>query len=127
MSSPAQPASAARFLLLGVNHRTAPVQIRERLAIPESRLAEATEHLMKVPGVDEGMVLSTCNRVELLACTRNGAVNLRDFFRAYLKAEAAEYEPYLYELREREAMRHMFRVAASLDSMVVGEPQILGQ
>jgi glutamyl-tRNA reductase len=118
---------STRFLLLGVNHRTAPVQVRERLAIPEHKLAEATEQLVKVAGVDEGMVLSTCNRVELLACAKNGSVNLRDFFREYLGAEPAEYEEHLYSLEQRDAMRHLFRVAASLDSMVVGEPQILGQ
>jgi len=127
MSVPIHSAGAGRFLVLGVNHRTAPVQVREQLAIPESHLAEATEQLVKVPGVDEGMVLSTCNRVELLACTNNGSVNLRDFFGHYFKTPTAQYEPYLYELREREAVRHLFRVAASLDSLVVGEPQILGQ
>ena len=127
MTPLAQTPATARFRLLGVNHRTAPIQVREQFAIPESKLAEATEHLIKVPGVDEGMVLSTCNRVELLASATNGTVDLRDFFRAYLKTDTSQYEPYLYELREREAMRHLFRVAASLDSMVVGEPQILGQ
>ena len=116
-----------RLSLLGVNHRTAPVEIRERFAIPESRLAEATERLAKHPGVEEGMIVSTCNRVELLVSSENGHTDLRGFLRDYFKTEVAPYEEHLYELNEREAVRHLFRVAASLDSMIVGEPQILGQ
>ena len=113
------------FLLLGVNHKTAPVEVRERLAIPESRLAEATRRLAQHPGIDEGMVLSTCNRVEILAASANGSADLRGFLREYFSTDVAPYETHLYELREREAVRHLFRVASSLDSMVVGEPQIL--
>ncbi len=115
------------FLLLGENHKTAPVEVRERLAIPESRLAEATRRLAQHPGIDEGMVLSTCNRVELLAASANGSADLRRFLREYFSTDVTPYEPHLYEHREREAVRHLFRVASSLDSMIVGEPQILGQ
>jgi glutamyl-tRNA reductase len=113
--------------LIGVNHNTAPVEIRERLAIPESRLPEAVKRLAEHPGVDEGLILCTCNRVEVLARTTNGSADLRGFLRDYFHLEPAVYEPHLYEYRESEAMRHLFRVTASLDSMVVGEPQILGQ
>jgi glutamyl-tRNA reductase len=116
-----------RLSLLGVNHRTAPVEIRERFAIPESKLAEATERLAKHPGVEEGMIVSTCNRVELLVSSENGHTDLRGFLRDYFKTEVTPYEEHLYELNEREAVRHLFRVTASLDSMIVGEPQILGQ
>ena len=115
------------FLLLGVNHKTAPVEVRERLAIPESRLAEAMRRLAQHPGIDEAIVFSTCNRVELLVASANGAADLRGFLREYFSTDLAPYEAHLYELREREAVRHLFRVASSLDSMVVGEPQILGQ
>lgn len=115
------------FQLIGVNHTTAPVDVREQLAIPESRLPEALQELMRVTGVDEGMILCTCNRVEVLAQTTNGSADLRGFLRAYLNREPQSYEPHLYEYRERDAVRHLFRVACSLDSMVVGEPQILGQ
>jgi glutamyl-tRNA reductase len=115
------------FQLIGVNHNTAPVEVRERLAIPESRLAEALKHLSQHPGVDEGLILSTCNRVELLAQTKNGSADLRGFVRDYFHLEPSELDPHLYEYREREAIRHLFRVTSSLDSMVVGEPQILGQ
>ncbi|HUK24348.1 MAG TPA: glutamyl-tRNA reductase [Terriglobales bacterium] len=113
--------------LIGVNHTTAPVEVRERLAIPESRLPEALRQLAQHPGVEEALILCTCNRVELLARTRNGSADLRGFLGAYFHLEPAQLDPHLYHLRENEAVRHLFRVAASLDSMVVGEAQILGQ
>jgi glutamyl-tRNA reductase len=117
-----------RFQLIGVNHNTAPVEVRERLAIPESRLPEACKKLSEHPGIDEGMILSTCNRVEILANTKNGAgADLRGFLQNYCKIDGGELNKHLYEYNEQEAVRHLFRVAASLDSMVVGEPQILGQ
>lgn len=115
------------FQLIGVNHNSAPVEVRERLAIPESRLPEALKRLAEHPGVDEGLILSTCNRVELLAQTKNGSADLRGFVRDYFHLDPAELDPHLYEFREQEAIRHVFRVTSSLDSMVVGEPQILGQ
>jgi glutamyl-tRNA reductase len=115
------------FQLLGINHKTAPVEVRERLAIPESRLAEALRRMAGHPGVEEALILSTCNRVELLARTRNGSADLHEFLRNYFCIDPAELVPHLYEYRGRDAIRHVFRVAASLDSMVVGEPQILGQ
>jgi glutamyl-tRNA reductase len=114
-------------LLIGVNHKTAPVEVRERLAIPESRLPEAMQRLARYPGVDEGMILSTCNRVELLANCSNGNADLRGFLRQYFQVDPDEFERHVYEYREEEAIRHLFRVASSLDSLVVGEPQILGQ
>ena len=116
-----------KLQLIGVNHKTAPVEVRERLAIPDSRLPEACRRLAEHPGIDEGMILSTCNRVEVLAHMKNGAGDLRSFLRDYFRVDPAEFEPHLYEYQEQEAVRHVFRVAASLDSMVVGEPQILGQ
>ena len=116
-----------KFQLIGVNHRTAPVEVRERLAIPESRLPEACKKLAEHPAVAEGMIVSTCNRVEFIANMRNGAGDLREFLREYFAVDLGQFENHLYEFREDEAVRHVFRVAASLDSMVVGEPQILGQ
>src|SRR6266699_3120346 len=115
------------FQLIGINHKTAPVEVRERLAITEPRLPEALKRLAEHPGVDEGLILCTCNRVELWAQTRNGGADLRAFLRNYFLLDPADYEPHLYEYREQDAIRHVFRVAASLDSMVLGEPQILGQ
>jgi len=118
------------LVLLGVNHNTAPIEIRERLAIPPSRLAEATRSLAQAPGIREGLILSTCNRVELLTLQEGTDAENPDllrFLNEYFSVPAATIRPHLYEFREREAVRHLFRVASSLDSMVVGEPQILGQ
>ena len=115
------------FQLIGVNHKTAPVEVREQLAIPDKKLPDALRTLTEVAGVQEGMILCTCNRVEILAHTANGSSDLRQFLCQHFKLELSSYEPHLYEYREKEAVRHVFRVASSLDSMVVGEPQILGQ
>jgi glutamyl-tRNA reductase len=122
------------LLLVGVNHTTAPLDVRERLAIPVARLADATRSLAGQPGIREALILSTCNRVELLTVTESGestngaeAATALSFLEAYLDIPTAAVTPHLYTLREREAIRHLFRVASSLDSMVVGEPQILGQ
>ena len=119
--------SAGGLLLFGVNHKTAPVELRERLAVPASRLAEATQRLVQTSGVREAMILSTCNRVELLITPEAGAPDLLGFFNDFFAVDNAVLEPHVYEYREHEAVRHLFRVASSLDSMVVGEPQILGQ
>jgi glutamyl-tRNA reductase len=115
------------FVLIGVNHKSAPVEVRERLAIPESRLAEATARLLEFTGVEEGMILSTCNRVELIARVNNENLDLRGFLREYFETDTDLLREHFYEYRERDAIRHIFRVAASLDSMIVGEPQVLGQ
>lgn len=118
------------LVLLGINHNTAPIEVRERLAIPSGRLADATRTLVHQPGIREGIILSTCNRVELLTVQENGSSVVPDllrFLHEYFAVAPASLTPHLYEYREREAVRHLFRVASSLDSMVVGEPQILGQ
>ncbi|HZY72396.1 MAG TPA: glutamyl-tRNA reductase, partial [Edaphobacter sp.] len=102
----------------------------ERLAISPSRLADATRALAHQPGIREAIILSTCNRVELLTAqdaAQTGDSGTLNFLNEYLNIPAADLKPHLYEFREREAIRHLFRVASSLDSMVVGEPQILGQ
>jgi glutamyl-tRNA reductase len=77
--------------------------------------------------VDEGLIVSTCNRVELLARTRNGGADLRSFLGEYFHVDRSVIDPHLYEYLEKDAVRHLFRVTSSLDSMVVGEAQILGQ
>ncbi len=115
------------FFLIGVNHKTAPVEVRERFAIPEARLPEAVRQLANHTGVDEAMIVSTCNRVEMIAKSVNGSCDLKGFLREFYRLEPDEYAKYLYQYEQREAVRHVFRVASSLDSMVVGEPQILGQ
>src|SRR5215472_8894879 len=114
------------LVLIGVNHRTAPVEVREQFAIPEARLPEAVKELATYPGVEEGLIVSTCNRVELLARTTNGSADLDGFLKQIYGFDPTPYREHLYEYHERDAVRHVFRVASSLDSMVVGEPQILG-
>ena len=116
-----------RFQLIGVNHKSAPLDVRERLAIPESRLPDTCRELTAYPGIEEAMVISTCNRVEIIAHTTNGSADLRGFLHAHFHLTADELDAHLYEFREKDAVRHLFRVASSLDSMVVGEAQILGQ
>ncbi|MGZ4787720.1 MAG: glutamyl-tRNA reductase [Terriglobales bacterium] len=113
--------------LIGVNHRTAPVEVRERFAVPEKNLPDALQALVNSPGISEGLIVSTCNRVEVLAGLQNGSFDLRDFLCKYFHVDREEFDSYTYEFREKEAIRHLFRVTSSLDSMVVGEPQILGQ
>jgi len=114
------------FQLIGVNHKSAPLDLRERLAVSEEQLPGAIGELVKHPGVDEGMLISTCNRVEVIASTSQSA-DLRKFLSSYFGVSQDSIHSHLYEFSERDAVRHVFRVASSLDSMVVGEPQILGQ
>src|SRR5207248_2310217 len=76
---------------------------------------------------DEGIIFSTCNRVEILARSHEVSPNLRTFIQEYFAIDAATFDSNLYEFRDTEAVRHLFRVASSLDSMILGEPQILGQ
>ncbi len=118
-----------KLLLTGLSHHTAPVEVRERLAIPESVLADALRMLLQIPGSDEAMILSTCNRVEIAVTVQSSdaAEGVRRFLAERNQSDPASLEAYIYELSDRDAIRHIFRVAASLDSMVVGEPQILGQ
>jgi glutamyl-tRNA reductase len=113
--------------LIGVNHKTAPIELRERIAISREDLPETTRALAAVPGVLECMIVSTCNRVELLAAVDSPDADLAGFLHRQFDLDAALLRPHLYAQYDRDAVRHLFRVAASLDSMVVGEPQILGQ
>ncbi len=129
-----QTTTQGRLVLLGINHDTAPIEVRERLAIPSTRLADATRTLLHQPGIREGLILSTCNRVELLTLQDDAEAqppqtqaDLLRFLHEYFAVPPNDIQPHLYEHRDREAVRHLFRVASSLDSMVVGEPQILGQ
>lgn len=119
-----------KFCITGLNHRTAPVAVREKLAFDAQALPDVLRDLTQQPGLREGMILSTCNRVEI-AITAADHVNSRDTVEQFLsevkRIEPHWVHPYMYHYEGPEAVRHLFRVAASLDSMVVGEPQILGQ
>lgn len=115
-----------QLALVGLSHKTAPVEVRERLAFDADRLSEALRSLRSYEGISEAMILSTCNRVEILASAV--AIDpIRDFLCAWHRVPPDSVASYLYDLRDSEVIRHLFRVASSLDSMVVGEPQILGQ
>jgi len=119
-----------KFSITGVNHKSAPVEVRERLAFDEHSLSEALLELKRRPGVTEGLILSTCNRVEIaFTCEDHSAPPMAvDEFLADTRHVARDWvAPYLYHYEDSEAILHLFRVAASLDSMVLGEPQILGQ
>lgn len=118
-----------KLVVTGLSHKTAPVEVRERLAFDQSSLPAAVRGLIQQAGVLEGMILSTCNRVEVAAAMEDGEPRevLEDFLAARCAVERSWMEPHLYRHEGHDAIRHIFRVAASLDSMVVGEPQILGQ
>lgn len=113
-----------------MNHKTAPLEIRERLQLSCGDDARSLTELMRLPEIREALCLATCNRVEVLARVADGeqaVEGLREFIYRQGNLEREELGRCLYVYRDREAVRHLFRVASSLDSMVMGEPQILGQ
>lgn len=117
-------------VVVGVSHRTAPVNIREKLHFPEPKLPEALGLLRSRYEFPESMILSTCNRVEVLAQAPDPAEGVRqvkDFICSFHQMPYESLQRFLYDFTQVDAVRHVFRVAASLDSMVLGEPQILGQ
>lgn len=111
---------------LGINHQTAPVALRERVAFDEDALPSALAALHALPQVHEVALLSTCNRTELYAVTDDDGQSLADWLATH-PAGGGDLHAYLYRHRDGEAVRHLFRVATGLDSLVLGEPQILGQ
>ncbi|WP_082661627.1 glutamyl-tRNA reductase [Terracidiphilus gabretensis] len=121
--------------VFGVNHKTAPIELRERIAISRDDLASVTRALASVPGVAECMIVSTCNRVELITALipaadhqdNNISPDLTAFLRDQFNLGPNSLEGHVYQHSGKQAVRHLFRVASSLDSMVIGEPQILGQ
>jgi glutamyl-tRNA reductase len=119
-----------KLLITGVSHKTAPVEVRECLAFRPEELQAALADLRSRDGVGEAVILSTCNRVEITVTTDDGAdpQNVVDSFLADRKSlSPGTIDPHVYRHEGRAAIHHLFRVAASLDSMVIGEPQILGQ
>jgi glutamyl-tRNA reductase len=118
------------LIVLGLNHKTAPIEIRECLAFKEEDMEQALAQVRALPSLKENVILSTCNRVEILAVTREtekAISDLKDFLCQYHQLSQKEFERHLYTHVGTGAVQHIFRVASSLDSMVVGEPQILGQ
>ncbi len=118
------------IITLGVNHKTAPVEIRECLAFADGTIPQALQQLEEDVGLQERMILSTCNRVEIYGTCENAEATrnkLVEFIGSFKSLPAARFADNLYFYRNQEAVQHVFRVASSLDSMVIGEPQILGQ
>ncbi len=119
------------ILVVGLNHRTAPVEVRERVAFDAQLVGQALKRLQSLPAVKEGVILSTCNRVEVIAASSDvetACREIKDFLTEQESVRSAGgLDDHLYTYAGDGAVRHLFRVAASLDSMVVGEPQILGQ
>lgn len=115
--------------LVGLNHRTAPLELRESLYVPEYRLADALLELRSVDAVEEGFILSTCNRIEVVAQVADEEDHraLTAFLGDYHGVAVESLEDHLYRLVDEDVLRHLFRVTASLDSLVLGEPQIVGQ
>ena len=111
---------------LGLNHHTAPLAVREQVAFDPMRLPQALVELTHGREVREAAILSTCNRTELY-CAAEAPEAAAQWLAEYHRLQPQKISPYLYTLPSRDAVRHMFRVASGLDSMVLGEPQILGQ
>ena len=110
------------LVLLGINHRTAPVEVRERMNIPEARLADAVSDLVHRPGIQEGMILSTCNRVEVIASAGENVEAdpiLRQFLADHHHCELQPFERYFYRHLQQDVISHLFRVSSSLDSMIL--------
>jgi len=120
------------IVLVGINHKSAPIEVRERLAFTDAACAAGLHDLVDGEIVREGLIVSTCNRVEVL--TETGSHRLSDttervteFLSRSDSLTRASFAPHLYQHADDQAVRHLFRVTSSLDSMVVGEPQVLGQ
>lgn len=118
------------IVLLGINHKTAPVELRECIAFSGDESITALQTLHRQPDINEVLLFSTCNRVELLFVTNDKTHTIsatKDFIAKFNKIPLEQFDDALYIHEGNEAVRHVFRVASSLDSMMVGEPQILGQ
>ncbi|MBT3219075.1 MAG: glutamyl-tRNA reductase, partial [Proteobacteria bacterium] len=116
----------SQLMAVGLNHRTAPVEVRERLALDETGISRQLKRLVDDGVCEEALLLSTCNRVELYAVP-NGESRMRSYMSEFRGPRGEPLAPYLYWLKGREAVQHLFHVTSSLDSQVIGEPQILGQ
>lgn len=118
------------IIILGLNHKTAPIELREHLAFSEEEAERALEALQALPSIKEVVLISTCNRVEVLMFAENhrdAVESVKTFLSEFKDVPISEFDNAFYTHRGEAAIKHIFRVASSLDSMVVGEPQILGQ
>ncbi|MDQ4027813.1 MAG: glutamyl-tRNA reductase, partial [Actinomycetota bacterium] len=117
-------------VVVGLNHKTAPISLLERLAIAEEQSAKALHQLLNYEHVVEGVILSTCNRIEVYAGVtkfHGGAQDLRNFLAEFCHVAPEDFSDHLYTYHDEGAVRHLLRVAAGIDSLVIGESEILGQ
>jgi glutamyl-tRNA reductase len=122
--------SDVNLILVGVNHKTTPVEIREKLAFTKGKIEESVDLIFNFPEIIEHTILSTCNRVEIYAranCQDSAINSIKQFICEFHGLSFLELEDHFYSYRNEEAVEHLFRVSSSLDSMVLGEAQILGQ
>ena len=120
----------SNLIVVGVNHKSTPVELRERLAFTRGKIEESAEYLGEIPEIKESLIISTCNRVEIYARVDNiekGTDCLKRFICDFHKIPLKELDKHFYSFQENQTVEHLFRVASSLDSMIVGEAQILGQ
>ncbi|OOO01647.1 MAG: Glutamyl-tRNA reductase [Chromatiales bacterium USCg_Taylor] len=116
------------LLVVGINHKTAPIAVRERVMFTPDRLPHALSEFRRVEGVNEALILSTCNRTEIYCHQAHADTHSPlAWLTGYQGLDAAEIKRYLFSLPQEDAVRHLLRVACGLESMVLGEPQILGQ
>ena len=118
------------LVIVGLNHKTSPIEIREKLSFPSATIGEPLSKLTSHYGLTEAVILSTCNRVEVLAITSDiekGTWQIKKFLSDYHSIPLEKLDEHLYVHQAEDAVKHLFRVAAGLDSMVMGGPQILGQ
>ncbi|GFP21389.1 glutamyl-tRNA reductase [Candidatus Hakubella thermalkaliphila] len=118
------------LIMVGLNHRTASVELREKLAFPEYGLGPGLDKLREYPHISEGVILSTCNRTEVYCVVddrEEGRQDILNFLESTREIDQQAFIPYTYTYASRDVIRHLFQVVSSLDSMVVGEPQIAGQ
>ncbi|MCP2520115.1 glutamyl-tRNA reductase [SCandidatus Aminicenantes bacterium Aminicenantia_JdfR_composite] len=119
------------LIVTGVNHKTAPIEFREKISFSRSEILNALKEIKKENSLKESLILSTCNRTEIYGCVNTNEVNgeeyIKNFIRKFKKIDTSTNNQYFYTLNSEEAVRHLFKVASGLDSMIVGESQILGQ
>jgi glutamyl-tRNA reductase len=118
------------LIVVGISHKTAPLELRERFALSEQMIPQALRRLQSEPEIEEGVIISTCNRVEFVLVAsekRDGMAGFRRFVESLYGINFDEFVHCFHIYREDEALRHLFRVASGVDSLVVGEPQVLGQ
>lgn len=118
------------LIVVGLNYRTAPVEVREKFALSDSDMPAALKGLKQTPGILEGVIVATCNRTEIYAVVDRQQLCghfIRSFMEQWFKLPRQQFNPYLYMYEDDRAVEHLFRVTCGLDSMVIGETQILGQ